>query len=135
MKSIFWTQDWGTYPDHTLVCCGFFKYEEVVKLTAKQKCLDWSKALEHRSKLDPPTSNPHFTRWEFKGDSYSVLWLIDWKPNVEHYAILAHELTHGIHLVLGRRLDACEEIEASAYQMQFLFERIVKKLNDFYRKK
>lgn len=128
-RSISWTQDWGTYPDLMTVCVGLGNYQELINDCRRQKCEEWVKALEDRkAELDDLATTHHFTTWKFKGITYSVLWLMEWRKTPVAYSVLAHELIHAVSFVLGSRLDIRKENEAFAYQHQFLFKEIIKKL-------
>ena len=130
MKKIFW-QDWGTFYGMTMVCCGWKDYAEVKKFLKKKKYTEWLRAME----LKPEEiKNCHFSKWYIgnvktkKEVQYQLLWLKDWKPDVEHYKILSHELVHAVLFCMPDILDVDIETEAVAYEHSYLFENIIKQL-------
>ena len=55
-------------------------------------------------------------------------WANDWR----HWDGLLHEVTHLIHAVLGHSKNMMDEDEARAYQTEFLFREIRRKLWKLY---
>lgn len=142
VRQILWTQEWGTYDPATVVCCGFTDYKEIIEIMKADKCIQWARAIEarHPEDLKDLAATNHFTRWTMDQDgkeiTYSILWLLDWKRDVDHYKILAHELIHAVSFMLGRNIDLIKENELFGYQHTFLFKQIADKLNEcYYRKK
>jgi len=131
IKKIFW-MDWGTFFGTTMVCCGWKDYAEVKDFLKKKKYNGWLTAMNLKS--DEFKTN-HFSRWHIeevetgRSTSYSILWLKDWKPDLEHYKILAHELLHAVQFCMPDFLDVEKEYEAVAYQHSYLFEKAAKELN------
>jgi len=124
-------QDWGTfYYGQTLVCCGYADYADVKRRLKKLGCLKWLAALEDKKE---EFVECHFSRWESGGKTWTLLWLKDWKPDLEHYKILAHELVHAVHFCMVDFLDILEEKEAVAYQHSYLFESIASELNKHHK--
>lgn len=131
-KDMFWI-DWGTFPPDTLVVVGYSDMNEVLKTLRKKKEKEWSLAVELKEKSAPfPKGSHFFSSFKIeKGEkpvNFSVLFLKDWKNDIEHYKILAHELVHGISFLMPDFLDPMEENEAFAYQHSFLFEQIANRL-------
>lgn len=132
VRSILWTQGWGSYPGHTVVLCGFTDIDEVIEIMRKDECYEWAVAIgAHKDHMNQLKCN-YFTQWEYKSKTYSVLNLLHWKKDLEHYSVLAHELIHAVTIVLRDRLDLLKENEAFAYQFQFLFKTIAQQLNDWH---
>lgn len=132
---ILWTQDWGTYEDHTVVCVGFESRQELVDLMIKDKCLEWAEAIRVREDFDDMKTSNFFSKWEYKDCHYSILWLLDWKRDMKHYSILAHELVHAVSFMLGKRMDIEKENEAVAYQHTYLFRKIATQLDGWVSRK
>lgn len=134
-KHIFWA-DWGTFYGSTMVCCNFADYADVKRLLKKKKIMEWHDALDVKSE---EFKAHHFLKWYVidqrtnKEVSYSLLWLKDWKQDVEHYKVLAHELVHAMQFNMPEFLDVTKEYEAVAYQHSYLFENIAKELNKIYK--
>jgi hypothetical protein len=136
-------QNWGTFFGVTMVCCGFENYNDVLKYLKKNKYNDWHRALDAKRKGDIKELNKlnHFSNWVIeehkKGKitpiNYSMLYLIDWKQDLKHYKILAHELVHAVQFCMKDFLDMDKETEAVAYQHSFLFEEIGNELNKIYK--
>ncbi len=126
-------QDWGTFFGTMMVCSGWKDYTEVKEFLKKKKYTEWLKAME--CKPEEFNTN-HFSKWAVQHTkkeqeiTYQLLWLKDWKPDLEHYKILAHELLHAVQFCMKDFLDPNTEIEAIAYQHSYLFEHIAKELNN-----
>lgn len=139
-RQILWTQDWGTYDDHTVVAVGF-TIQEIIDLMKKDKCLQWARAVESRKDdFEQMGKNSHFfSSWTMvengKDYHYSVMFLLHWKPDMSHYKVLAHELVHGISFIMNNKMDVMKENEAFAYQHTYLFDRIATKLNEWYSRR
>lgn len=132
-KHIFWA-DWGTFYGSTMVCCNWKDYAEVFNHLKIKKIVEWEAAL----KVKPFIDANHFSVWfvedkDGKEKSFSILWLLDWKPDLEHYKILAHELVHAVQFKMPDFLDVTKEYEACAYTHSYLFENIAKELNSVYK--
>lgn len=114
-----------------MVCCGWKDYADLKRHLKKKKHKEWRDALDVKTE---EFKSCHFSRWSVenvktkKTVSYTMLWLIDWKEDVEHFKILAHELVHAVQFCMPDFLDPAKECEAVAYQHSYLFESIVKKL-------
>lgn len=127
-KTISW-QDWGTFQGTTMVCCGYENYDDLRRKLKEMKYKDWLSALVDKEEF----TECHFSKWDKDGKTWSILWMKDWKPDLEHYKILAHELVHAIHFCMSEFLDIREEKEAVAYQHSYLFENIAKELNKHHK--
>ncbi len=144
-KLIYW-QDWGTFYGTTMVLCGWKDYAEALEYLKKKSVnnkayREWYNAL--KVKEGETSDCNHFSRWtveELKNGRvidtihYSLLWLKDWKEDLRHYKILAHELVHAISFCMKDFLNPMKENEAFAYQHSYLFEKIATKLNELYGK-
>lgn len=123
-KTISW-QDWGTFYGTTMVCCGYENYDDLRRKLKEMKYKDWLSAIEGKEEFN----SCHFSKWNKDGKTWSMLWMKDWKQDLEHYKILAHELLHAVHFCMPDFLDVLKEKEAVAYQHSYLFESIAKELN------
>lgn len=144
-KVVYFFQDSGTYPGETLVACGFENYKELIKELRLQKEKGWADALHFKG---DESENPHYSRWcvfkctheekgcnkceKSKGIYYMLLWLPDWKKDVEHYSVLGHEIVHGCTFMLRDKLDMVKENEAFAYQFTYLFDSITSRLAKYF---
>lgn len=131
IKSIIF-QGWGTFYGTTMIVCGFKDYQEIVGYLHKKKYYDWEEALKNKPE---EFIGCHFSKWIYKDKKYSMLFLKDWKSDVNHYKILAHELVHAVQFCMKDFLDVQEEFEAVAYQHSYLFEEIANELNKVYDNK
>jgi hypothetical protein len=64
--------------------------------------------------------------WE--EDGRSILWLRHWRENWDDYETLMHETLHLIQFILMEGKSMSKEWEAQAYQQEFLFREIGRKL-------
>lgn len=137
-------QDWGTFFGTTMVVCGFDDYDDVLKYLKKNKYSDWYNALKWKKEDDGKKLDKsfHFSHWDMisfkKGKEekpihYSVLYLLHWKSDLEHYKILAHELFHAMQFCMPVFLDVNKEYEAVAYEHSYLFQGIADELNKIYK--
>ena len=62
----------------------------------------------------------------------TVLILPSWENEWKYLDVLVHEITHMVHAILGKCLNMMDEDEARAYQTEFLFKEIRKKLYEHY---
>jgi hypothetical protein len=132
-QKIIYIQSWGTYQNETLVCIGV-SYEEIYKCLKKIKVeTDMIKQWECDIDLLDNCLNGAGLFWF--NHSRSILWLKDWKNDWKHYDILLHELFHAVYYILGKGKNMMSEDEGMAYQQEFLFKAIRRKLSDLLSKK
>ena len=124
-------QDWGTYPAQTLVCVGLGK-PEVLKVlrsyggsdgtgrTMARMADAFDKTVEH----DLTKNKGYF--WSFEGRS--VLAVREYADRWEWWETLMHELHHAVHLINGEERGQEKELEALAYQQEYLFRAIRRRL-------
>ncbi len=60
----------------------------------------------------------------------TVLWLKVYDIHWECMETLIHELHHAVYIVLGKNRSMADEMEALAYQQEFLFRSIRQHLSD-----
>lgn len=122
-------QEWGTYSNETIVSVG---------MTAEE-ILDWLKKNNGSKKFidfinkDARKEVERMISERVGGlflpcEGASLLWLCEWKNNWEQIEILVHEVHHAVQAILGRHRNMMQEDEALAYQQQFLFREIRRKL-------
>lgn len=112
--------DTGTYSDKILLTVGT-TWEELNAFTK-----DF-----HRNKkniiLDKDLFNG--TCDGFFDHNTNVLWLSQWKGSVYDQDVLRHECHHVVQILLGNRRGMHEELEALAYQQDYLIKKIRDILN------
>ncbi len=126
MKKFSFVQDWGTYPNQTFVVVGLAHKEILAAMRRRNFKKDAILAFAKTGRPDKGETASAFA-W-YMGPS--VLWFPEWKIDLAHYANLVHETNHLI-FDAARDKGMRHEPEAQAYQQEFLFIEIVKKLNKF----
>lgn len=129
-KTIF-IQDWGTYGDETVVAVGT-TIDEVVQYLKKHKASQGSiKSMEEDAKELSETMKCSKGFFAKPNDTTvgSFLWTRDWDNSWEHSEVLVHELFHAVYNTLGKGRSMMDEQESMAYQQEFLFRAIRRKLN------
>ena len=122
MKKIF-IQNWGTYQNETLVCIGV-NIKEI-----KYYCMR-NKLIFNNNVLHTLEKNINKTLLGFvlvNDDGTSFLWLKEFKNKWKYYETLMHELHHLVFIIFGNKLME-SEMEAQAYQFEYLFREIRKNL-------
>ncbi len=122
-------QEWGTYSNQTIVSVGMdvedmlkylkrikAKYEIVKNLAANKEVIE--KFLLEKC------ASCHIDR----ENGATILFFPEWKNDWEHWDTLIHEVTHLVHAVLGKMKNMMDEDEARAYQTEYLFREIRRKL-------
>jgi len=133
-RTKFWyIQEWGTYNTQTPVFVGY-SCKEVTKVMEGRK--DWKKEILEAWKKDGmheyDADGKSGTVWRHEG--YTLLMLRDWDGSWKSLDNLLHET---MHLVLGHLgmskyfVRSSEDIEQEglAYQQEFLFRQIRRRLN------
>ena len=125
--------DWGTFQDDTLVLVGLghSEWEAAAKKVdgAAKGFVDWvKKAADNCYEAGAFEGTKGF----FYHDTspWTILCFPEWNGTWEDYGTLMHELHHAVHYVLGERRHMKDEMEALAYQQEFLFSQCRRKLND-----
>jgi len=126
MKKHF-VQDWGTYGNETIVAVGYNRQEteRIVKKIAGEIGLK-----SFRDQYERHLGGSHAGYFlVILGTHYTLLSLADFKKNNAHsIGVLVHELEHAIDFILKDYYGFSNEYEARAYQIQYLFKNIYKKL-------
>lgn len=134
-RAYAFVQDWGLYPDQTMVVVGtkdpedfftLFKKFKVRALLAKDY-LTWMKAHGLGSEGD----NGSFSCVDSENGRMTVLYLKEWPKNAswKNYETLLHELHHAVNFVLVKHRGMGDEWEAQAYAQECLFHAIRRKLD------
>ena len=126
-KKIAFIQPWGTYINDTLVCIGM-NHQEVMAYMKKihtriEIAKDW---VRDTPMINDVMGNGNALFWNSSGAS--VLWLKDWKDDWVHYDTIAHELIHALQAIMIKDKRMGGEDEAMAYQFEFLFREIRRKI-------
>jgi len=106
--------------------------KEVVKFLKKNKASEKSiKAIEEDSSSFSETmkNSKGFFAKPTDVSVGSFLWLREWDNSWECAEVLVHELFHAVYITLGKGRSMMDEQEAMAYQQEFLFQNIRRKLN------
>lgn len=136
-KKFFYVQEWGSYTNQTLVCVGMTANEIVSaskKLKSDKEFIDFldKDIRDEVDKLQIDGSNGMFT----EKNGASLLWLKVWENTWKSTGVLIHELSHAIYMILDKSKGMMDEVEAKAYQQEYLFHQIRSKLdNHFFPKK
>ena len=126
-KRLAFLQRWGSYSNETLVIVGATKGE----IIAFMKRLDVKEEIIARFERNGPTDDDADQLayvWNPPGTGVTLLYFKDWVNDWDHWDTLLHETNHLIHHVLVKSKGMHEEPEAQAYQQEFLFRTIRRKL-------
>lgn len=129
-------QEWGCYPDETMVIVGtkdiedffyFFKKLKVKALLAKDY-LTW---MKENGGVGVDGDNGNFSCVDSDNGRMTVLYLKEWpkKATWSDYQTLMHELHHAVNFVLVKYRGMENEWEAQAYAQEQLFQQIRRKLD------
>lgn len=118
-KKIF-VQNWGTYQNDTLVCIGV-TFEEICKYCHKKLFIAPNPEIEKTIKEGYPAQT------YVNEDHSSILWMRKFKNNWQSFEILLHEIHHLVYNIFGLK-GMEKEKEAQAYQFEYLFHNIRRKL-------
>lgn len=127
-------QDWGTYGDETFVCVGLTKKEilqHAKKLELKKDYIAW---LSYKlDELDESSTRPYDDAFCLIRDDepYTFLWMGEYNDNWDYWGLLIHECCHLIHARIMRHRQMWSEDEAIAYQMEYMFQSIRRKIQSW----
>lgn len=122
-------QDWGTFPNETLVCIGG-SYEYMIRWLISKK-LDADFMIPHKEKIEKTILNKDRGLAITTTSGQSILWLRQYKKDNkswEDIEVLLHEIHHLIDSVSFQK-GFDDECEAKAYQLEYLFRNIRHKIN------
>ena len=91
-----------------------------------KKFYDWVKGCEKYFVQNAEREDKGFL---FQDGGASVLWLKEWDGSWSAAEVLIHELHHAVHFILGQGKIMGDEVEALAYQQEYLFRGIRQRLN------
>lgn len=124
-KPIIFIQDHGTYTNETVCCFGGTKKDILAYLKRIKSTKDAYQWIlsdfddEKPSEQGFVLSNSH---------GHTLLWMFPYKNYWKFWEILIHELSHLVDVVLSDQKKMMQETEARAYQIEFLFRSIRRKL-------
>lgn len=134
-RAFAFVQDWGCYPEQTLVLVGTKDAEDLFKMFKKLKVnfgiakqtLKYIK--EHGFGTDTDTGC--FLWVDGEAGRMTILYLKEWpkKPTWKNYQTLMHELHHAVAFVLCDCRGMEKEREAQAYAQEMMFQNIRRKLD------
>ncbi len=113
--------DWGTYPIKMHVCVGMDS-KEIKEYAEGIMSKREFKRLE-KDFFDIDSYEGFYMRLE----GLNLLYLERWGRH-EDSKTLIHELHHAVHIHLHNDRHMTNEIEALAYQMEYLYDQVVTKL-------
>jgi hypothetical protein len=124
-KKFAFLQDWGTYGNETFVAIGL-THDEILAAMRKMGCAE-SNVLCYDRGFEPEDRKKYYEEpftWNAKGRAMGLLYMPDWKNNLDSYTTLVHETSHMIKRCLIDYRGMEDEVEAQAYQQQYLFSQI-----------
>lgn len=127
MKAFSFLQDWGTFRNETFVVVGMGRLEILLAMKRQNFRDDAIKAFENEFR---PRDNDPADAFIWTYEGVSLLWFRDWKIDLEHYGNLVHETNHLV-FEMSRDGGYRDELEANAYQQQYLWLNIIRKMNEF----
>lgn len=136
VRAFAFIQEWGCYPEETLVVVGTKDPEDFFLLFKKLKVkagiaiqtLKWMKA----NPMGTDSDNGCFCWVDGPAGRMTILYLKEWpkKAMWSNYQTLMHELHHAVDYCLVQARGMEKEKEAQAYAQEMLFEHIRRKLDN-----
>lgn len=124
-------QDWGTYSNQTLVVVGMNHKQIIAKMKQmhlnKEIIQEFDKSGKDKDDIELIKGANAFCWLDEHGRS--VLSFVKWDGSWVDYDTLVHETYHLVYSILHKHKNMKKEEEACAYQMEYLFRNIRKKLN------
>lgn len=123
-------QNWGTYSNETVVAIGM----------SHKDILEYLKRIKAKKEVIENFENAHYGFSERVEQGVGGIAHIDyqtgttiimfpiWENNWKWWDSLLHEITHLVHAILGKNKNMMDEDEARAYQTEYLFREIRRKL-------
>ena len=115
--------NWGTYPVKMHVCVGMTE-AEIKEYARGVMPISKYKKLEKDA-----LSVEDFQGFYLRTDGLNLIYLDGWGKH-KNTLTLIHELHHAVHIHLHEDKRMTNEMEAMAYQMEYLFDQIVTKLKE-----
>ena len=128
-KKFCYLQNWGSFEHETFVVVGMSLKEILRYMVRHAFCEDTIESFEACARNSILTS-----ALVWRKDGRTVLWFPDWKDDWYHWSTLVHETHHLVNGVLAEHSDMIDEPEAQAYQQEYLFNSIRKRLSKAYHK-
>lgn len=121
----------GTYANETIVAIGAAMPEVIryaKRIGAKKDAVAWLETC-HKEDLENHTtpSESGYIR-EAPAGGYTLMWLKPFEDCWEFWETLIHELSHLVDFVLSDQKRMAKETEARAYQIEYLFRQVRRKL-------
>lgn len=125
-------QNWGTYTNETLVAVNM-SHVEIVRWMKTHKAkpeiiAEWEEGKEDNEKIFLTDQHKGVT-WTSKNGA-SLLWFKKWENTWDCFETLVHETRHLVDAVFKDK-RMLEEAEACAYQQEFFFRELRRKLEKF----
>lgn len=130
-RKFSYLQEWGSYTNQTYIAIGM-NHNEIVKDMKRRnfgahiiKIFNDQKKENDDRWFNPQVGNTGVCWFH---DGKSLLWLPHWKNDWEHWDTIVHEISHLIFEVMCKGKNMTVETEAQAYQLEYLFRAIRRKL-------
>lgn len=133
VKKYYYIQSWGTYASDTLVFVGY-DFNGILKVLKKYKQDGFIEFLKNDTSLKTNISNNNYKGYAIGYNTKSILLLKEYKNDWKCFDIILHEIHHLVYIILGQERDMKNEMEAQAYQFEYLFKNIRQKLNKVFDK-
>lgn len=126
-------QDWGTYPNETMVVVGYGP-KEIRNILEKAGTGEQILKEYDESDCEEAAESSLGFMTDFNNGS-SLLWLASFDANNwDDFDVLVHEIMHLVQKCMIKMRGMEDEYEAQAYQLEYLFRSIRKKLITEYEK-
>ncbi len=133
-KPLIYVMDCGTYNDQMLVSIGANR-EQIVKYLKKTKCKKEAIAFVQNDEI--PFEEIGGAKKGFFAvhpeSGFCGIFLSPFLDEWEWYETLLHETHHVTNVLLTKSKNMSDEVEAIAYQQEFLFRSIRRKAQNYYQ--
>jgi len=133
-KKKAYLQDWGTYSNQTVVSVGM-NFQDMLNYLhkIKSKFSIAENFVKNKENIDLRLGDQvgglaHIDHQ----NSTSIIMFLTWKNDWPNWDSLNHEIAHVVHGILGKDKNMMDEDEARAYQHEYLFKEIRRKLWKLY---
>lgn len=124
-KPLLFVQNHGTLSNETLVAIGATGDEMVAylkRIKANKGMIEWVRTWK-----DSKPSPTGWVRTESE-KGWTVLWLRAYEDTWDYWEVMIHELSHLMDFVMNDQKSMQGETEARAYQAEYLFRSIRRKI-------
>lgn len=132
-KPIIFIQPWGTYCNDTIVCVGG-QYKDMVRFLKQLKYCKpevIQELVASEKDITAAIDKGNYGWFKFMQKSnYSIIWLKKIDDDWSCWEVLMHELHHAVACILGDERAMANEPEALAYQQEYLFRAIRRRLQN-----